>query len=1284
MQRVKPKEIKYIQNINKYNEPYEVNYIPNGNSNQNIEKNFYIINDKSSYRANKFLSIPERQKIIRQINETQRKQEILLSKKKEKSQNLLYVKKTKSDLNIMDKNSIKKNNFTRNKNKVTGFKNLKFTENSNLINKTIKEYYKKIGSPFKSYLKTLNYDYKEHKNFNNNKKNDNYIVINNNATNEIYKKPISGKVFNKACQNSEEVDEDKDNIDQLIITNTARKEKINCTKMIKNNGTKKNIFNIIDNYNTKTIRNKNDNCLNINFNKKNKANEFLQKNNSSGNFKQNNNTILSKNLKGTQSKDYLLYDKIESSTKNNIDEIDLKNSSCKNDKSINIIKSAYLEDETDNILAINDDYYMMGNYNNNNLGAYKKSNIYSDNKNQSNIKYKKKSIKSPGIGVLPKKRIFRSNFMSNDLPKVIIENDVISFENSNFESYNNGKGKMKYNYQNHGAENKNDNNKNYFYEKEYMMNFENDNYLDNRDKRFINTEIKNKRLVLTLKEISPKENKRSKSFSYSNENDDNNNIYQNGKNNYKYQNGNNNSPLFKEKYIPNKSLITKEVIFNFAVNKNNSSSYNSDDDIMNSNYGSSHNSTTNLKGNNNSFDNRLKNVLNNNFHLPYNSNNNNIFANNETKSPTKDYFFNYLSNKINNDYLNENKMSKFEKKLYNSEFYNKNLYCERCKRNYCPYCCRENDTLIHVNKRITPLKYIKNNYYPRAIHSKSMSVNFESNDLKNNLIGNNIERYNEEKSIIKRELINNADLKLDISNGKHSTGQNLNNNLAEGGSFNSNTNIIENTESRENIENRIMKNDLYKYEQDDISKTEVDTNLNEANLKNESKNNKDENKNKNNKDSEIDKTEQTNILSEITSNAINFSNNDDIILNENKNNENSNKKNNNQIKIYDDKSNEKINDFQNLTTNRSFSIKDNSINNTYRNNNTKIDIDTNNNSNNNINKNKIVKNLIIKDDLTKKDYINKKNQLQTPLLSDILEYINLISIKNYYKVKKNIINLIINSDQNIELLFIKILYPIAINQKKYQPIYAKLCKDIDKYFNKKDREKDKSKSVIRNQLMKFCKSNFKKIKVRLANIVNIVNDINFIGELINVQMVSKKVGPQCLTHLVNKFNQYNTNGNLSNKKTEKYLYLDCFINLLNKFGTCINCYQKDKIRQDELLLFETEINKNISILEDIKKDKANNDMPIMTKINLEQLLNKSKSNWEFTLYEKYRNQLLKIIYNDPNNNINEIKIEVKNNKKQNKSVSPISNRNLDKNNNSKSNNVLKNTSDDDEINFYYL
>jgi len=99
--------------------------------------------------------------------------------------------------------------------------------------------------------------------------------------------------------------------------------------------------------------------------------------------------------------------------------------------------------------------------------------------------------------------------------------------------------------------------------------------------------------------------------------------------------------------------------------------------------------------------------------------------------------------------------------------------------------------------------------------------------------------------------------------------------------------------------------------------------------------------------------------------------------------------------------------------------------------------------------------------------------------------------------------------------------------------------------------------------MKFCKTNFKKIKVCLDNINYIENDINFIGELINAQMVSKKVGIQCLTHLINKFNQYNNNVKLFNKRNEKYLYLDCIINLFNQFATCVNYYQKNKIRQDE-------------------------------------------------------------------------------------------------------------------------
>ena len=96
-------------------------------------------------------------------------------------------------------------------------------------------------------------------------------------------------------------------------------------------------------------------------------------------------------------------------------------------------------------------------------------------------------------------------------------------------------------------------------------------------------------------------------------------------------------------------------------------------------------------------------------------------------------------------------------------------------------------------------------------------------------------------------------------------------------------------------------------------------------------------------------------------------------------------------------------------------------------------------------------------------------------------------------------------------------------------------------------------------------------------------------------MVSKKVGLQCLTHLINKFQRYNSEKNLTNKKDEKYLYLDSFINLLNIFGTCVNHYQKEKIREDELNYFEDEINKKINILYEILNDKKNVDMPSQTK-----------------------------------------------------------------------------------------
>ena len=127
----------------------------------------------------------------------------------------------------------------------------------------------------------------------------------------------------------------------------------------------------------------------------------------------------------------------------------------------------------------------------------------------------------------------------------------------------------------------------------------------------------------------------------------------------------------------------------------------------------------------------------------------------------------------------------------------------------------------------------------------------------------------------------------------------------------------------------------------------------------------------------------------------------------------------------------------------------------------------------------------------------------------------------------------------------------------------------------------------------------------------------------------------------NNFNQYNEDGNLKSKKEEKYLYLDCIINLFNKFATCVKIYQKEKIRQDEFLLFEKEINTTIQIIKDFYNNENNNDMPYKTKYRLLELVKKSENNWEISIFEKYKNELFSNILEekfDSNKNIKDYEI----------------------------------------------
>ena len=1273
MLRTKTKQINNIPpNVKLKGSPTIINIIPNNN---NVMNQKYFLKNNILQRSNKFLSIPERQRIIREINESKNqlnfhinlyeplKSENFAKKDSLDNKNLLYIKKTKSDLNFLDKELHKHNNnkiIKNSRNANNGnFKNIKFTDNRQFVNQAIKEYYRKIDSSFKSYLNTLNnksndkissqnsfnnYNFSFFSSCKNKISNSNSKFSNNNSnshisknkdkslgTNEIYKKPNLSKIYSKVNINSI-TEENKNpnrinniniNLDKLNFVGSARKEIINYAKLINKNNTNKNngstriIFNKINNYNTTTFRNNSKN-QNLNLKNSNNNKEFLVKNNSSINFLNKINNFKRKNETN------YLKNKEQNKYNNNLIErnyqLDIIRTNCF-EENINKIINKNIKTENN----INSKQNNILKYNNNLL-----SNDYNLNLNL-NIKYTKKNIKSPS-SIQSKKRQFKNNFINNELPKIISDNDLVSMI-SPYESLNNAQNNNSN--QNNGENiiniNRNDNRYNYndienydinnniFKDKDEFIKF---NYIPNKINDFKNRELKNekinKSLTFSFEESPKKDDRKNKSFSYlitDTKNESNNNyIYKYGRYHYKYKKI---SPLYDNKYklkynyishYKNKSLLTRDIIFPLEKNRNKSY-YNSDDDIMNSNNNSSNNIFS--ENNNKSFD----------FNLFNNNRNNNIF---NIKSPMKNYYFNYFTNKINNDFLDDKKFSKIENELFKK----KNIFSNN-KNN--GKVIEINDSFNFSNRKASPLNSIMKSYDPLKIKSNIEKLN-------------SILDYNKDKNNKKSER-NNIYLKTDISIEKHSP-KVLKLNINQMETKNKMTEIFENIENKNNDINKNSETDSYVKKEDKLKNKDI-TKITKENKENEINEKIDKNNSeieyKNNKDNE-NKIENINLLSEISNDknkkeeGISF-NISEIILKDNFINDNSKTKScitkieskNEEGKGNEIKNNEKINNINN--------------NDNINNNNEIIPIETKDinikddekgqngndiNNINNINKSNIINNNendIINnlEEPIKKDYIN--NKLKFPISLDILEYINIITPKNYFTIKNNILNLIINNEQDNETLFIDILYPIAINQIKYQPVYAKLCKDLDKYFNKKE----KTKSIIRTQLMKYCKTNFKKIKTCLENINDIVEDIKFIGELINVQMVSKKVGLQCLNHLINKFNQYNTDEKLMNKKEEKYLYLNCIINLLNKFATCVNCYQKEKIRQDELVLFEKEIKKNMDIIKDIMNDKANNDMPSKIRLHLLALINKSMNNWEISIFEEYKDKLFSSLNEDINN-----------------------------------------------------
>ena len=1133
-----------------------IKYIPNGNTDEEIPQKLFINNLNQTKRSSKFLPIKERQKIIREINQTQT--QFNLSKNSLINQNstqnkfnnnILYTKKRK---NFIDR-SIKTNSPEERKTKiVNGINDIKLKENKILVNKNNKNKgrYAPQFSKEKYQLNLKNYkntedkfDLNERFLYSKNKIN-NFNLYESNMIlpkEEVYQKPLKNKIsvnLNKAYKKNNKML--KNIASDINIMNSAQKEKMSCIKIKNFNGCKKTIFNMINNYNTQTIQNKE--TINILPNPKmieqNEENQILPRNKSSSIIS----TKFTNNLKSLNcSTNYLYKNKIvNQNTK--LHPRYTNNKSVSANKNIRLKRHLYLNEETNlfnNNNFMRNTKYIFNNHENENI----LTEIYKNNIESNGFKNSRKHLEN--IQSHQKKPIIDTNLISNDLLSKLVEKDLISFT---------------YNVDKFNKENFDKPLESKLQENSRNKNNKTLNSINPKDSN-VKTDIsRNKKSVLYLSLThDSKKLKRYKTVSLVSNQEEAENNNENNLKNIKSRNDNElkNTRNNSHKDLGN-NLISKEIIFPININRS-MSFYNSDDDIMNSSIKEKENEKSNLLFKNNNIK-KFKNK-NHKFMRLYNISKEGI--NNETektRSQSKDYYFNYLSKKINNDILNEDKINKLGKDLYNIEFSNKNKYCNKCKNNYIKCCSNlsknKNINLKNINNRIGDNPIIK---------TRSITMNFRNNNFnQENIFEKNSLDNNNNNQIIR----NKSDLKLDISNGMHNSQNNIQNfnlNSAENGSFNSGKfEIIENNNNQE------MKNRL---NNDDKNETELNNHIDI--------------------DSNQDKKSDRKKQSEMT-----LENEFDI---------EKSKKNINE-KIFDLKDNDNfINDFF-IEENKQKKF----INSTKNSNNNRINLKVNKTD---------IRIIELKEKPIKHNYLNKDLQKISPILSDILENVNIITPNNYFTVKNKILKLI-TDNYNMSTEFVNILYSVSINQIKYQPIYSKLFKDIDKFYHKKD----KSKSIIRTHLMKLCKTNFKKIKVRLENIKNITNDINFIGELINTQMVSKKVGLQCLTHLFNKFQKYNEEKSFINKFDEKYLYLENIINLMNKFGTCIYFYQKERIRDNELIYFENEIDKNIESLKEILNNINNKDMPKITKIKLLNLIKKAENEWNPTYIEQHKNNILKKIY----------------------------------------------------------
>ena len=123
----------------------------------------------------------------------------------------------------------------------------------------------------------------------------------------------------------------------------------------------------------------------------------------------------------------------------------------------------------------------------------------------------------------------------------------------------------------------------------------------------------------------------------------------------------------------------------------------------------------------------------------------------------------------------------------------------------------------------------------------------------------------------------------------------------------------------------------------------------------------------------------------------------------------------------------------------------------------------------------------------------------------------------------------------------------------------------------------------------------------------VLGNVNFIGELINIQILSKKIVFQCIDNLFARFNKEEAD------KSLKMINLEAIVILLDNFGTLLKA-KEAKMKEEDKKEFNEKVTSYLKKLEEVNEKEQGIVQYIKYKII--NLIERSKNNWEKSKFEK--------------------------------------------------------------------